>query len=274
MGGVETEVNEYPWQVALIYHPFSTVETYCGGSLISNHWILSAAHCTNGKGDVEDWHSSLGEHDYESSTETDHIIVDIELILDHPEYEPMTANFDFTLIKLKNLVDFSIHPHIRPICLPSNDDNTYSNFVATVTGWGAISSDGPNSNTLLEVDVNVMSNDECKNDFGYKPYEITEQMLCANVEGGGKDACQGDSGTRFICCFCFLNDVENTGGPLVTSETGNGMTAGQNYELIGVVSWGEGCAEAKHPGVYARVTKQLDWIKDTTATGWSTFPRY
>ena len=63
------------------------------------------------------------------------------------------------------------------------------------------------------------------------------------------------------------------GGPLVTAGSGSGVTAGQNYELIGVVSWGAGCAEASHPGVYSRVTKQLEWIADTTANGWSTCPR-
>ena len=63
------------------------------------------------------------------------------------------------------------------------------------------------------------------------------------------------------------------GGPLVTAGSGDGVTAGGNYELIGVVSWGAGCAEAAYPGVYARVTKQLDWISDTTQQSWSTCPR-
>ena len=65
----------------------------------------------------------------------------------------------------------------------------------------------------------------------------------------------------------------SVGGPLVTAGTGDGVTAGGNYELIGVVSWGRGCAEADHPGVYARVTSQLDWIKQTTASHWSSCPR-
>ena len=95
---------------------------------------------------------------------------------------------------MQNTIDFSVHPHIRPVCLPVNDDNTYNNFVATVTGWGKTASDGPFPNTLREVAVTVISNDECKNDYGFKPDQITEQMLCANVDGGGKDACLGDGG--------------------------------------------------------------------------------
>jgi len=104
--------------------------------------------------------------------------------------------------------------------------------------------------------VKVLKNSECKNDYGYSSNDITDQMLCANVEGGGKDSCQNDSG-----------------GPLVTAGTGDGVTPGGNYELIGVVSWGTGCALANYPGVYARVTKQLEWIYDTTHQGWSTCPR-
>ena len=66
----------------------------------------------------------------------------------------------------------------------------------------------------------------------------------------------------------------NSGGPLVTSGAGNGIIARQNYELVGVVSWGIECANAKYPGVYARVSKQLDWIEESTADGWNTCPRY
>ena len=87
---------------------------------------------------------------------------------------------------------------------------------------------------LREVDVEVISNSQCKNAYGSS---ISARMLCAITAGGkgGKDACQGDSG-----------------GPLVSSGTGDGVTAGQNYDLVGVVSWGAGCADKDYPGVYAR----------------------
>merc|ERR1712154_709847 len=87
------------------------------------------------------------------------------------------------------------------------------------------------------------TNSQCQNDYDYGSSQITDQMLCASVPSGGKDSCQGDSG-----------------GPLVTAGDGDGVTAGQNYELIGVVSWGQGCAWEGFPGVYGRVTHLLSWI--------------
>jgi len=99
------------------------------------------------------------------------------------------------------------------------------------------------------VEVNVLSNDVCMNNYGYGQGQITDQMMCANVEGGGKDSCQGDSG-----------------GPLVSPNP-------DLYELIGVVSFGVGCALADYPGVYARMSKQLEWIGSNTEGSWNTCGR-
>jgi len=228
---------------------------WCGASLISNKWILTAAHCTAGE-KASKIQALLGEHNYDDDSETNMVRANIQSIVDHSDYDSQTTDYDFSLLKMKDAIDFSAYPHIRPVCLPVDASNDYSGFVATVTGWGTTASGGSVSNKLREVDVNVISNSQCKNDYSYSSSWITARMLCANVNGGGKDACQGDSG-----------------GPLVSSGDGDGVTAGQNYELIGVVSWGSGCADADYPGVYARVTKELDWITSKTSSGWSTCPR-
>jgi len=102
-----------------------------------------------------------------------------------------------------------------------------------VLGWGAIRENGPSSDQLLRVDVPIISNAECSRNYGGG---ITGNMICAGYEQGGKDSCQGDSG-----------------GPLVITHDGQ-------YYQAGVVSFGNGCAQAGYPGVYARVEKYIDWI--------------
>ena len=106
--------------------------------------------------------------------------------------------------------------------------------MSTTMGWGATSSGGWGSTYLLEVDVPI--DNSCGN---YSNWEITNNMVCAGDNNGGEDSCQGDSG-----------------GPLI-------MTNGDGeYELIGIVSWGYGCAEAGYPGVYSRIWTRKDWFFD------------
>merc|ERR1711973_444438 len=248
VGGQITEVNEYPWQVGLVSRGSNFV--WCGGALISDQWILTAAHCVENA----NFQVLLGEHDYMDSSEADSIRSGISAAINHPSYDASTTDYDFSLVKLSEPVDFSQHPHIRPICLPADDSETYADFDAIVTGWGTTSSGGSTSAKLREVVVQVLSNEQCRK-TEYASSEITDQMLCAGVDKGGKDACQGDSG-----------------GPLITSSGGDGTTPGQNYEHIGVVSWGIGCARPTYPGVYARVTNQLSWIQSFLDTSGQSCP--
>ena len=111
---------------------------------------------------------------------------------DHPNYDSSILNYDFSLLKIKETVDFMTLRHIRPICLPREAINDYKNFVATVTGWGMLySTSSSGSSVLMEVDVRVLSNFECQ--MKYED-DISSQMLCAGVDEVGKDSCQGDSG--------------------------------------------------------------------------------
>ena len=138
-------------------------------------------------------------------------------------------NFDYALLRLEAPIDITDlgFESIQLITDESNDDEP---VMATTMGWGTTSYGGPSSNVLLEVDVPI--DDDCGYNGG-----ITDNMVCAGDSNGGEDACQGDSG-----------------GPLImTNEDGE-------YELIGIVSWGYGCAEPNYPGVYSRIYPELDWF--------------
>ena len=117
----------------------------------------------------------------------------ISYIEDHPNYDSSILNYDFSLLKIKETVDFHTLRHIRPICLPREAINDYKNFVATVTGWGRLnsSSSSSGSSVLMEVDVRVLSNSDCQRTYRF---DISSQMLCASVDEDGKGSCHGDSG--------------------------------------------------------------------------------
>ncbi|CAL4151165.1 unnamed protein product, partial [Meganyctiphanes norvegica] len=236
VGGVETEVNEYPWQAAMIYSGYTQV--FCGASVIGTKHVLTAAHCTQA---VEDYGISYqvltGAHGLTNAASSQ-LIFDADEYIQHSGYDSTTYDNDISIIVLSNAIDFT-SSEIRPICLPDSDADAYDSVTATVSGWGTTSSGGSQPDVLMEVDVPTMSNSKCQSSYGSS---ITDNMLCAGYDAGEKDSCQGDSG-----------------GPLIYNP-GNG------HIQIGVVSWGYGCASAGYPGVYARVTQYLTWISDNTAS--------
>merc|ERR1712240_14175 len=226
VGGQETEENEYPWQVGLVRRGGTT--PFCGGSLISERHVLTAAHCTEATsaGRIQ---VLLGEHRINDGEFTR---VNVATINEDPDYD--FPDGDFSILTLSQPVTFS--STVRPVCLPSDTTKTYEGEVATVTGWGTLSSGGSQPDVLMEVDVTVTTNDFCRGVYGN---DINSLHICAM--DAGKDSCQGDSG-----------------GPLIVQENGR-------WTLVGVVSFGSGCARPGVPGVYARVTQRFDWIKDNTA---------
>ena len=116
-------------------------------------------------------------------------------VVTHPDYRKGTRhNYDFALVKLATSVDFVQYRNIRPICLPEDTSKDFVGEYATVSGWGNVEEGGEYSNVLQEVEVKVISDESCKNDYKYKNSRITDQMVCANIEGGGQDSCQNHSG--------------------------------------------------------------------------------
>lgn len=229
VGGEETEVNEYPWHVGLVT---SSMYLICGGSIISEDWVLTAAHCVDG---IDIASVMIGDHDITSNSETSTArLVEVGQVISHPDYDSNTFDNDIALLKLSNSLEFS--REVAPVCLPPDPNNQYVGVTATVTGWGATSEGGSTSPQLQEVDVPVLSNTVCSSSYS----SITSNMLCAGLTQGGKDSCQGDSG-----------------GPMVYADT-------DNYEQIGIVSFGIGCARPAYPGVYTRVTEYTNWISSNT----------
>merc|ERR1711962_635898 len=175
----------------------------------------------------------LGEHNVQDSSDGQ-TVYRVCGKKEHPNYNSRTEDNDFAILTLCDRVTFTTT--VSPACLPPDTSNQYSNNEAVVSGWGTLYSNGPQPSILQDVTVSTMSNSQCTgSSTAYSAKDITSNMVCA--ASPGKDSCQGDSG-----------------GPLITRD-------GNHFVLIGVVSWGFGCAQANAPGVYARVTSQLSWIQ-------------
>ncbi|XP_011156887.1 trypsin-1 [Solenopsis invicta] len=233
VGGVETLINQYPWMVLLMYRG----QFYCGGTVINSRYVLTAAHCIYGF-DPSKLTVRILEHDWKTSNESKTQDFQVEKIIRHSAYSTTNYNNDIALLKLDSAIKFQ--GSMRPACLPEQV-KTFAGKNGIVTGWGAIKEGGAISHILLEVTVPILTNAECRTK--YPPHRITDNMMCAGFKEGGKDSCQGDSG-----------------GPMHIEE--NGI-----HQIVGVVSWGEGCARPGYPGVYARVNRYLTWIAHNTEDG-------
>jgi len=226
IGGVETEKNEYPWQVALVSSKGS--HPYCGGTLISNSHVLTAAHCTDeDKSDPKSIAVLVGEHRIDDNKFNRIPVSDINM---HPGWDDNTFDNDFSILTLATPVEFS--SRVAPACLPSDNSKDFAGEVATLSGWGRLSYQGNQPTVLNEVDVTVKSNEECRGLYGGW---ITSNMMCAYDLD--KYQCNGDSG-----------------GPLAVQENGRST-------LIGIVSWSIKCSGS----VQSRVTEQMDWILENTS---------
>ncbi|XP_076639718.1 uncharacterized protein LOC143351751 [Colletes latitarsis] len=233
VGGGSSSAGSWPWQVAL----YKEGDYQCGGALISDRWILSAAHCFYHAQD-EYWVARIGAtrrgsfpSPYEQVLRLDHISL-------HPEYIDNGFINDIAMLRLEKPAIFS--DYVRPICLPETEPK--SGTMCTVTGWGQLFEIGRIfPDTLQEVQLPVISTEECRRKTLFLPlYRITSGMLCAGLKDGGRDACLGDSG-----------------GPLVCSGSDN------TYTLHGITSNGYGCARPGRPGVYTKVHHYLPWIEHT-----------
>ncbi|XP_036393922.1 suppressor of tumorigenicity 14 protein homolog [Megalops cyprinoides] len=235
VGGQNADIGEWPWQVSL---HFQTQGHVCGASILSNTWLLSAAHCFKTAvpdyHDANNWQTYSGMHDQYNLDEVQ--MRKLKTVITHPDYNQMTFDYDISLLELSEPLEFT--NTIHPICLPASTHVFPAGMPCWVTGWGTLREGGRTARILQKAEVKIINDTICN---VVTEGQVTSRMLCSGFLAGGVDACQGDSG-----------------GPLVCREE-----SGKWFQS-GIVSWGEGCARRNKPGVYTRVTKLRQWVKDTT----------
>ncbi|XP_072536481.1 trypsin-3-like isoform X2 [Salminus brasiliensis] len=181
VGRYECPKNGVPYQVSLNigYH-------WCGGSLITPEWVLSAAHCYKSSFQV-----CLGEHNIKTDEGTEQFI-DSAKIIKHPSYSSLSFDNGIMLIKLKSAA--TLNSYVSTVSLPSScaSAGTY----CLISGWGNTLSSASYPDTLRCLDAPILSDSNCRRAY---PLLITSNMFCAGFMEGGKDSCQGDSGGPVVC---------------------------------------------------------------------------
>merc|ERR1712241_648713 len=224
VGGVEATPHEFPWQVGLFFNGY-----FCGGSIISEKYILTAAHCADG---VYSHEVVIGAHEIRDSSNT---IINAYGPTVHPEWDSFSLSNDLAILELETEIDWAeFGDNASPNCLASSGD--FSGQTALVSGWGLDSDSASSiSPVLRKVEAPVMSQSECESYWG----NLNEGIVCINTEGG-HSSCNDDSG-----------------GPL--------SIPGSVYEQIGIVSFGSaaGC-EIGAPAGFSEVAKYIDWISSVT----------
>ncbi|XP_062990544.1 acrosin-like [Elgaria multicarinata webbii] len=239
VGDIETLPGSWPWMVS-IRTPFrSGYQHTCGGSLISTKWILTAAHCFKDKRHLTNWELVLGAAKL-SRPGPDAEVRFPKRVVEHEHYQPHHQINDIALVELDDPI--MCNDYIQPACLLDSSVEISAMAHCYIAGWGSTQekSEAP-SDILKEAKVDLVSLEKCNSSNWYFG-SITVNNLCAGFEGGGIDTCQGDSG-----------------GPLMCREERS-----ERYWVVGVTSWGLGCARAQKPGVYTSTQLFYDWIQGYT----------
>ena len=228
VGGEETKPYSRPYQVSI---QSTSGSHFCGGSIIGDDLILTAAHCMEDvDGNNPDMQIRVGAH---SLTDGSGQVIQVATTYTHQEYPNLSK--DVAVLKLAGKITDN---NAQAIALADDaffNANVTAGTSMIVSGWGTLESGGQSPDKLQEVSVPYVTNEVCNQASAYNG-QIQDTEICGGYVEGGKDSCQGDSG-----------------GPLVVND-------GNRLVQVGVVSWGEGCALADKYGVYANIASLRTWI--------------
>ncbi|XP_031327726.1 CLIP domain-containing serine protease 2-like isoform X2 [Photinus pyralis] len=251
VGGSKTSIFDYPWMALLGYKEGDDVKFRCGGTIINENYILTAAHCFQEKPVVV----RLGEHNIDTPIDCETMSMDkaykvcappvqdiaIAELIPHPQFSSSLKSNDIALIRLAQPVNTSVET-AKPICLPVTNESRNRNYVNDnfiVTGWGLTERKQP-SPEKLKVDLPVLSISNCTSTYKLLSVNIdANQQFCV---GGQikKDSCNGDSGGPLQNVVSYQNDIR--------------------FTQYGIVSYGPRSCGQGLPSVYTRVDYYTDWI--------------
>ncbi|EDV96776.1 serine protease 1 [Drosophila grimshawi] len=222
VNGYTAEKGQIPFIVGLSFDS-DEGSWWCGGSIVDNAWILTAAHCTFGASSVIIYYGTT-KLDHGDPTHN----VNSDDFVEHPDYDDDTMDNDVALIRTPSV---SYTDLIQSVTLPDSRDNRYEGSWSTSCGWGLTSNDGPMAKKLKCGDFHIISNDQCSEEIG----DVDDNVLCVSTSEG-VSTCEGDSG-----------------GPLLSTD---------DHVLIGINSFVIEDCESGFPAGFTRVSDHLDWIHE------------
>ncbi|XP_029786334.1 coagulation factor IX [Suricata suricatta] len=231
VGGKTAQPGQFPWQVVLN----GKVDAFCGGSIINEKWVVTAAHCIHPDVKIT---VVAGDHNIEEKEHTEQKRNVIRTILHH-SYNATVNKYSHDIALLELDEPLTLNSYVTPICIADREyTNTFLKFGSGyVSGWGRVFNRGRPATVLQYLKVPLVDRATC---LRSTKFTIYNNMFCAGFHEGGKDSCQGDSG-----------------GPHVTE------VEGINF-LTGIISWGEECAMKGKYGIYTKVSRYVNWIKEKT----------